>query len=107
MIALATTSGASGALLFFVVILVLIYFIPTVVAVTRKVTNSGSVFVINFLLGWTLVGWAVALAMAVKTNVNQTRVIIEPALPRCVDCGSTLQPGMKFCAECGTPRRAF
>ena len=33
----------------------------------RKVTNLGSIAVINVFLGWTLVGWVVALAMAVRS----------------------------------------
>lgn len=43
------------------------YFIPTIVGLVRKVTNLGSVAVVNFFLGWTVVGWIVALAMSVRT----------------------------------------
>jgi hypothetical protein len=43
------------------------YFLPTIVAHHRKVPNGGSVLVINLFLGWTLVGWVVALAMAART----------------------------------------
>ena len=43
------------------------YFVPTIVAVIRKVPNIGSIVVINLFLGWTLVGWVVALAMAART----------------------------------------
>jgi hypothetical protein len=42
--------------------------LPTIIAVARKVTNQGSVLVINFFLGWTFVGWVVALAMACRTS---------------------------------------
>jgi hypothetical protein len=45
-----------------------LYFLPTIVAVARKVTNQGSVVVINLFLGWTFVGWVVALAMACRTT---------------------------------------
>ena len=45
-----------------------LYFLPTIIGAARKVVNVGSVFVINLLLGWTLIGWAVALAMALRTN---------------------------------------
>jgi hypothetical protein len=51
----------------FFVVLVL-YFLPSVVAVARKITHQGSVVVINVFLGWTFVGWVVALAMACRTN---------------------------------------
>jgi hypothetical protein len=44
-----------------------VYFAPTLVAFARDVPNKGSVIVINTLLGWTLVGWVVALAMAARS----------------------------------------
>lgn len=43
------------------------YFLPTLVAKYRHVPNSGSIFVIDLFLGWTLIGWVVALAMAART----------------------------------------
>ncbi|MGH3825866.1 MAG: superinfection immunity protein [Pseudonocardiaceae bacterium] len=45
----------------------LLYFLPAVTGAIRKVPNIVSVFVVNFFLGWTLVGWVVALAMAART----------------------------------------
>jgi hypothetical protein len=65
---LVASAGAGFAALIFVVLGIALYFLPSIIAFNRKVTNSGSVFVINFLLGWSLIGWAVALAMAVKTK---------------------------------------
>ena len=44
--------------------LLFIYCAPTMLAFAREVRNAGSVLVINLFLGWTLVGWVVALAMA-------------------------------------------
>lgn len=43
-----------------------LYVLPSLIAGRRHVPNAGSVAVINLLLGWTLVGWVVALAMAVR-----------------------------------------
>ena len=45
---------------------VLVYFLPSIVAWNRQVRNFGSVLAINLFLGWTLVGWVVALAMAMR-----------------------------------------
>ena len=45
-----------------------LYFLPTILAVARKVRNQGSVVVINLFLGWTLIGWVIALAMAFRTT---------------------------------------
>ncbi len=45
-----------------------LYLLPTIIGASRKVVNIGSVAAINLLLGWTLIGWVVALAMALRTN---------------------------------------
>lgn len=70
MIAASSGSSSGFAGLGFVALIVIIgvYMLPTIVGAVRKVVNIGSVFAINLLLGWTLVGWAVALAMALRTN---------------------------------------
>ena len=44
------------------------YWVPTVVAVIRHVRSTGSVVVVNLLLGWTVIGWIVALAMACRSK---------------------------------------
>jgi hypothetical protein len=67
-IMLASSSGGGAAVLG--VLILIFYFLPTIVAVARKVTNQGSVAVINIFLGWTLIGWVVALAMACRTSTT-------------------------------------
>jgi hypothetical protein len=64
MLVASTGAGALVGLLF----LLGLYFMPTIVAVSRKVRHQGSVAVLNIFLGWTLIGWVVALAMACRSN---------------------------------------
>jgi len=45
------------------IILAVPYFIPTIIAAVRG-HQVGMVIVINLLLGWTIIGWIVALAIA-------------------------------------------
>ena len=40
------------------------YFIPTVVAIARRSSNTVAVVLINVFLGWSLIGWIVALVLA-------------------------------------------
>ncbi|HUJ92039.1 MAG TPA: superinfection immunity protein [Gaiellaceae bacterium] len=63
------SGGGVAALGALIVLLVgvSLYFVPTIVGVIRKVPNVGSVVVINLFLGWTLIGWVVALAMAARS----------------------------------------
>lgn len=51
-----------------------LYFIPTIVGVDRQVVDLGSVVTINVLLGWTVIGWIVALAMAMRTSVEKAEI---------------------------------
>lgn len=46
----------------FGIILLLIYFLPTIAG--RKHPHAAGIFVVNLFLGWTLIGWVVALAWA-------------------------------------------
>jgi hypothetical protein len=69
---LASSDSASGGGAVVLTIILLIvgffaYWVPTIVAAVRKVPNVGSVAVINFFLGWTFIGWVVALAMAMRS----------------------------------------
>ena len=43
----------------------IIYFVPTIVAYSNKHRNAAGVLVLNFFLGWTLLGWVVALIWAI------------------------------------------
>jgi hypothetical protein len=45
-----------------------LYLSPLVVGWTRRAPGIGAIAVINILLGWTLVGWVVALAMAFRPS---------------------------------------
>jgi hypothetical protein len=66
---IAASFGAYGGFgLVFIIVIIGLYMLPTIVGAVRKVVNIGSVAAVNLLLGWTLIGWAVALAMALRTN---------------------------------------
>lgn len=40
----------------------LFYFLPAIVG--RRKRNAGAIFLLNLLLGWTMIGWIVALVWA-------------------------------------------
>jgi hypothetical protein len=48
------------------------YFLPTMVALVRSKRDKLSIFLLNFFLGWTLIGWVVALVWAFKTDAVVT-----------------------------------
>jgi hypothetical protein len=48
----------------FILILLALYFMPSWVALLRGKRNAGAIFVLNFFLGFTLIGWVIALVWA-------------------------------------------
>ncbi len=56
----------------------LLYFVPTIVAIARSMRNKGSTIVVNIFLGWTIIGWVVALAMACGKKDSDLTVISNP-----------------------------
>jgi hypothetical protein len=48
------------------------YVFPSFVAYKRR-CNTMTVFVVNVFFGWTFIGWAIALAMAVAATPEGTR----------------------------------
>lgn len=62
-VARAGGSEASGPIALIVILAATMYFLPSIIAMIRHV-NTGSVIVINLLLGWTFIGWVCSLAMA-------------------------------------------
>ena len=43
------------------IVLIGIYFVPTIIAAIRQHHNGIPIFLVNILLGWTFIGWVVAL----------------------------------------------
>lgn len=48
------------------VVFLAIYFLPTIVAFIRSSRSRSTVLIVNLLLGWTFIGWLVALVVAVR-----------------------------------------
>ena len=47
----------------------LLYFLPSIIAAARQKRDLLSIFLLNLFLGWTLVGWVIALVWSVKTDL--------------------------------------
>lgn len=46
-----------------------LYFLPFIIGVAREKRDLLGIFLLNFFLGWTLIGWIVALIWATKQDV--------------------------------------
>ena len=44
------------------------YFLPSIVALARSKHDLLAIFLLNVFLGWSVIGWVVALVWALKTD---------------------------------------
>jgi hypothetical protein len=45
-----------------------IYFLPAIIAFARSKRDAVSILVLNLLLGWTMIGWVIALVWALRQD---------------------------------------
>jgi hypothetical protein len=50
--------------------ILLVYFLPSVIASSRGHKNKPAIIVLNLLLGWTFLGWIAALIWAFTDNTE-------------------------------------
>ena len=55
------------AMIALILIVLAVYWLPSIIGYYRRTPDIFSVVVTNALLGWTVVGWLVAMAMAART----------------------------------------
>lgn len=53
----------------------LAYFIPTIIALSTRKRDRAAIVVLNLFLGWTLIGWVIALVWAVKQDPANPRTL--------------------------------
>lgn len=61
----------------FILFMVMMYWLPTIVALVRQTRSALGVALVNLFLGWTVIGWFVALIMALAADNRPQVVIIE------------------------------
>jgi len=84
----------------FLILSGLLYFVPTIIG--RNKADVMGIFLVNLLLGWTVIGWIVALVWALSPD----RYVAVPAVPVssgrfCSHCGAVSAAGAHFCSACG------
>ena len=47
-----------------------LYFLPTIIALLRGHLSALAIFLLNLFLGWTLIGWIVALVWSCTANTS-------------------------------------
>jgi Superinfection immunity protein/Protein of unknown function (DUF2510) len=73
--------GAQLAFAWIFAVLSFGYFLPWAIAATRQKSNSLAIGLLNFLVGWTLIGWVAALVMAVMSEPPHVTNVAYAAAP--------------------------
>ena len=66
-------AGVTGALMVWWIVGLIVYFIPTIIAIKRDHPNKVAIILLNFLLGWVGIGWIGALIWSVLAIPEQGR----------------------------------
>ena len=64
-------------MLSFITVLFVMYWLPTLVAIVRRTPSALGVAAINFFLGWTVIGWFLALVWALAAHSSPQVIVIE------------------------------
>lgn len=87
-------AGAVGAL----IMILALYFLPSLVATMKKKRNSGAIFAVNLFLGWTVIGWIVAIVWALTNDAPVVQVNQNYYGQPAPQAGAV---GDRFCQRCG------
>jgi H+/Cl- antiporter ClcA len=90
----------------FVLLVILAYFLPSIIGHNKR--HAAGIFLLNFFLGWTFIGWIVALLWACTSDVPApvpvpVVVVAGGAGNYCSRCGNIRFPSARFCSICGSP----
>jgi Superinfection immunity protein len=69
-------TGGLGAI-FLIIAVPLLYMLPFIVALCRKCKATAAIIIVNIFLGWTFIGWVVALAWA-ASGATEPRLQPQP-----------------------------
>ena len=78
--------------------LTLLYFLPSIAAYNKP--RFLRIFLVNFFLGWTFIGWIVALVWALSTPPAASPTVVVVQHGFCCHCGARLYTPR--CSQCGS-----
>jgi Superinfection immunity protein len=99
--------------MFFFAFGLLAYFLPSIIGHDKR--SFAGIFVLNLLLGWTLIGWIVALIWACTDEHRVPTYAVTGTVTGpvngpnrfCCRCGAMGPAGAQYCWACGSRVQAL
>jgi hypothetical protein len=64
-----------AVILYIVPIFLVVYFLPAIIARSKNKRNRVDILALNLLLGWTLLGWLLALIWACRADPRRSAIL--------------------------------
>lgn len=83
-----------------------VYFAPSINAKIRRHPRPAGIVCLNILLGWTLIGWALALVWSYSGPPPTKHQAGNTENKYCAHCGGAIDHAEAFCTHCGVKVQA-
>lgn len=91
-----------GLGIFAILLVLILYFLPTIIAYQRDHDSLLSIFFVNLLLGWTVLVW---LAAVIWASAGSKAIVAKGPSPdthiKCPDCRELILKEARICKHCG------
>jgi hypothetical protein len=86
--------------MFFLIFCGILYFLPSIIGHDKR--SFPGIFMLNFFLGWTVIGWVIAMIWACASDVRGPVYAVAGGGRYCCRCGAMSPQPPYFCWSCGS-----